>query len=551
MRGFRKVEVPREQLILWSYSLEDAIAVEHPVRLFDQLLRSAALEPVFRDWRREYVLVEGRPPFDPRDLTGLYLYGMLHRLRSSRQLEAACHNRLDVIWLMSGQKPDHSTIAGFAAKHASHLKKLFRQTIRVAMDAGLVKLEHAAVDGTKLEADAGRNSVRSQATLEAQRQQVQAQIQQVEAAAVALENEWAQNEARESNLWAEQAPPAAPANAEEAALRLEQFRRKQQKLQAALAAIAKREQEAQASGGKTPKAIASSTDPDARVMPDKQGKSRPGYNAQLAVDAQAGVVVAADLNDRPEDLGQLTPMLQQVQENCGKLPAECSADSGYSTGPDLAKLAELQVIGYLPDAGTNSAAAREDRPLSEAASRQARALQAAHAGQTLSPEQWEALPRTGGQIDKGAFTYDAQRNAYRCPAGVMLPVLRHSADHKSGGMVHRTQYGGSPACASCAHAAGCCKNPHNGRTVNRDQYEPLREQMRQRMQSEEGRRRYRLRAQTVEPRFGVIKSALGIRRLLRRGLEKARSEFALICSALNIQVLLREWPATAAVLKTS
>lgn len=540
MGGFRDVETPRGQLVLWSQSLEDALPADHPARLFDHLLRSEAFEPVFAQWRLDYVLVDGRPPYDPHDLAGLYLYGMLHRIRSSRQLEAACFNRIDVIWLMSGQKPDHSTIAGFVARHGDRLKKLFRQTIRVAMDAGLVKLEHAAVDGTKLEADAGRNSVRSEATLEQQQRQL-------EEAAAEMEKQWAQNQAREKTLWVEEAPPAS--DAADAERRRRQFRRKQQKLEQALAAIERRRQESAASGGKDPKPIASTTDPDARVMPDKQGKNRPGYNAQLAVDTAAGVIVAADINDRPEDLGQLTPMLRQVEENCGKMPAECSADSAYNTGPDLASLKEDNIVGYLPQAGANSGSASP----TQAQQQEAEALAAVAAGQTLSNEQWAALPRVGGKdpkLDKSAFVYEPQKNVYRCPAGVSLPVLRHSVDRKVGGTVHRTQYGGSPACATCVHAAQCCSNPAKGRTINRDQYETLREQMKQRMQGPQGQERYRLRKQTVEPRFGVMKAALGIRRLLRRGLQRVEGEFAAICAALNIQLLLREWPATRQVLRS-
>jgi transposase len=544
MGGFRDVEVPRGQFVLWSHSLDDAVAAEHPVRLFDQLLRSNAFEPVFADWRRQYALVDGRPAYDPRHLAGLYFYGMLQRIRSSRQLEAACHNRLDVIWLMSGQKPDHSTIAGFVARHGDQLKKMFRQTIRVSIAAGLVKLEHVAVDGTRLEADAGRNSVRSEATL-------RAQLQQLEASAAEMEKQWAQNEAKEATRWVESAPPP-PASGESAEARRQQFRRKQQKLERALAAIKQRSQEAAASGGREPKAIASTTDPDARVMPDKQGKSRPGYNAQLAVDATAGVIVAADINDRPEDLGQLTPMLQQTRENCGNKPNECSADSGYTTGPDLQKLRDEQIVGYLPEARTNSGgpAARSPTPEQQ---RQREALAAVAAGQTLSAEQWAALPRTGGKdprLDRSAFVYEPQKDAYRCPAGVSLPLLRHSVVQRVGGAADRAQYGGSPACASCVHAAACCSNPARGRTINRDQYETLREEMKQRMQDPQGQARYKLRKQTVEPRFGVMKSALGIRRLLHRGVAAIRGEFAAICTVLNLQVLLREWSATRAVLKT-
>jgi transposase len=115
---------------LWSHQLEDAIPADHPVRLFDELLHSAAFAKTFAEWEGQYDLQEGQPPYHPRDLAGLYLYGMLHRLRSSRQLESACYNRLDVIWLLSGQTPDHSTIAAFVTNHGKPNGRRYRGTTR-------------------------------------------------------------------------------------------------------------------------------------------------------------------------------------------------------------------------------------------------------------------------------------------------------------------------------------------------------------------------------------------------------------------------------------
>ena len=156
MSGFRKPEIPREQLALWSQRLDDALPPDHPVRQVDYLLHTDAFRETFREWEESYVLLEGKPPYHPRYLAGLYLYGMMNRLRSSRQLEAAGYNRLDVIWLLSGQTPDHATIAGFVSRHARSLRNLFRDVLKVSIRAGLVKLEHVAIDGTKIEADAGQ-----------------------------------------------------------------------------------------------------------------------------------------------------------------------------------------------------------------------------------------------------------------------------------------------------------------------------------------------------------------------------------------------------------
>ncbi len=168
-------------MVLWSERRDDAMAADHPVRLFDHLLRSAVLAETFREWEQEYVLLEGQPPYHPRDLAGRYLYGMLNRLRSSRQLEAASYNRLDVIWLLRRQHPDHSTIAGFVKGHGPRLRQLFRDVLEVGWRAQLVTLEHVAVDGTKMEADAGRESVRSEAKIRAWLGHVDAHLAALEA----------------------------------------------------------------------------------------------------------------------------------------------------------------------------------------------------------------------------------------------------------------------------------------------------------------------------------------------------------------------------------
>lgn len=524
MAGFRKPELPREQMVLWSHRLEEAIPVDHPVRQVAYLLESDAFRATFRQWAGEYDLLEGQPPYHPRDLTGLYIYGMLNRLRSSRQLEAACWNRLDVIWLMSGQHPDHSTIAAFVKQHGKYLQRVFRDTVRAAVQSGLVKLEHVSVDGTRIEADAGRGSVRSEGTLAAHLARLDGQM-------AALEQEWLANEAREGNLFGGQTPWVPPSSGSIPA-RLKQMKAQQERLRKALDAIVHRREECE--GGKPPRAIASVTDPDSRIMPDKEGRNKPNYNSQIGVDAATGVIVAQDVNDRAEDSGQMTPLLSQMAQQVGALPREVSADSQYNTGPELEALEQMGVTGFLPGSG--------EREVPAAETPAAQAIAAAQAGATLTDEQWQALPKDkAGRITKQAFRYDVASDRYVCPRGQVLEFLRHSEDRKNWGVAVRAQYGNCPGCPSCPRA-GMCSQARDGRTVNRDQYEDHRRRMSARMQTEAGRWRYRLRRQTVEPRFGHIKRSLGLRRFLHRGMEAVRTEWSLVCTAVNVSIMLKHWP---------
>lgn len=533
MSGFRQPEVPREQLVLWEHRLDDAIPVDHPVRHVEYLLRTDAFANTFGEWRQNYVLLEGKPPYQPRDLAGLYVYGMLNRIRSSRQLEAACYNRLDVIWLMQGQHPDHSTIAEFVKVHRRQLRNLSRDVMKVAVKAGLVKLEHVAIDGSKIEADAGKKSVHREGTLCDKMVKIDEQI-------AALEKEWDANEAQEKDLFGEQTP-WVPKGSGSDGKRLAAMKRQQQRLKKALASIERRREES-AYSRKPPKPIASDTDPESRVMPGKDGSTRPNFTTQVAVDAEHGVIVAEDTSDATDDSGQLTPMLDQAASNCGHLPDEVSADSQYNTGPELARLEEAGVVGYLPDAGTRS----EEK---DGASAAELALGKVHRGESLNEAEWLSLPRdTTKCISRLAFTYDSATDTYRCPAGHSLTVVRRSTDCKKWGTAQRRHYGGCEACASCLHASQCCRDPDKGRTVLRDQYEGHRERLRLRMGEEHGRSRYRLRRQTVEPRIGHIKHVLGVRRFLRRGLDLVRAEWSLACTAVNVGILLKHWKEVAVVL---
>jgi transposase len=533
MAGFRVPETPREQLVLWAHRLEDALPADHPVRQIDFLLRAESFAAVFADWTREYVLLEGQPPYHPRDLAALYIYGMLNRLRSSRQLEQACYNRLDVIWLMSGQRPDHSTIHEFLSKpeNAKRVHAIFREAVFAGKRGGLIKGEHVSVDGTKIEANAGRGSVHKESSIEAELAKVDEQI-------AALEAEYKANEAKETGLLGGKTP-WIPEGSGSIAQQQAKLQRQQAQLKKALAAIARRREEVVA--GPAPKAIASVTDPDSRVMRDKEGRRKPNYNSQLATDTAQGMILATDVNDAAEDSGQAGTLTSRVQENIGQLPAMVSADSQYNTGPELQKLEEMGVETYMPDNGQPSESARRDEAPTTA-------LAAARAGEALTDAQWEALPKEAQRVSKAAFTYDAREDRYRCPMGQMLAFVGINQKKSKGGLLLRRQYGGCPACAQCPRASLCCKNPRRGRTVYRDQYEECRERLRARMGSEEGRARYKLRGQTVEPRFGLIKYGLGIRRFLRRGLAAVRVEWELVATAVNFGILLRHWDQVRAVL---
>ena len=210
-------------------------------------------------------------------------------------------------------------------------------------------------------------------------------------------------------------------------------------------------------------------------------------------------------------------------------------------GPDLAALETKGVAGYLPDANTNSGVPRDTDPAVQT-------VEKAHRGESLTDEDWSALPRSNKLIGKAAFRYDDEADVYVCPAGERLTFVRSAQDRRNWGVARCRQYGRCPACATCAHAPACCRNRVKGRTIKRDQYEAHRERMRRRMKEKQSVERYALRKQTVEPRIGEIKQNRTVRRFLHRGIDAVRHEWTLVCTAVNVGILLRHWEKVAAVL---
>ena len=264
MSGFREPEIPRQQIVLWSQRLEDMIPPDHPVRVFDELLELPDFAKVVQTIADGYRLLDGRPPFHPRYLVRLYIYGMLNRLRSSRQLERACSNNLEVLWLMHGQRPDHSTIAAFLTGHAAALKDLLRASARIGIQVGLIDLRNAAIDGTKIEASAGVGSVRNEETLEEMEKALEKEI-------AGMEAEFGRSDRQENLAFVGGADGAGDAGNQGGdggaggVGGVGGAKDKLARIRAAQEAILRRRAEAPP-GAPSPKAVASTTDPDSRVM---------------------------------------------------------------------------------------------------------------------------------------------------------------------------------------------------------------------------------------------------------------------------------------------
>lgn len=516
----------RQQMVLFASRLDESLAAQHPVRLLDEILAGIDWSP----WEARYHGRLGQPPIHPRVLASVLLYGLLRRIRSSRALEEALQVRLDFLWLVEGRTIDHTTLSEFRRTRSAELKQLFVQVCLVAQQLGWLPLQELGFDGTRLRSNNRRSGTRTPAELRKMQQELAAKFTELEAQ-VAAEDE------RNEETFGSGSP-------HELSAELADVARRRAEVAAALAELARLE----AAGETLPKRLPL-TDPESRVMPNKEGGFAPNYTPLATVDMAQGLIVATDVIAQTNEDQHLTAALDQVQAQFGleSPPPAMLADGLMSTGANLAALDERGVTLYSPTsqlAAADNPAVRDDLT------------------QPVPVEQWEQLPlkKVGGrgkpkdpQLDSSAFVYDAAQDVYYCPLGKPLKYRNTTPESRvHGPPALRLRYlSDATDCAACPLRARCLTPGNKRREVSHDQYRELRQQHVERMATPAAQAKYARRAAQVERPFAVIKQQFGARKFLLRGLEQVRTEWCWLATAFNLERLIsltlrsRAGPASA------
>ena len=341
-----------DQVVLLPPSVQELVPAGHLAHFVRDLVResldlSAILQPYTED--------RGFPPYDPRMMTALLLYAYSQGLYASRRIAKACEERVDVMAVTARQQPDFRTISDFRKRHLSALGGLFTQVLQLCQKAGLVRLGHVALDGTKIRANASKHKAMSYSRMQTTEPALAAEVAQWLAHAAA-------SDAREDAAY------GVDRRGDELPEWVTHKQHRVEKIRAAKAAL---EAEAQddARGTKrnadpptnrprrgrpaknlpgTPHARAQRnfTDPDSRIMKAQDGFIQ-GYHAQAAVDAASQVIVAHGLTNQASDAPQLEPMLAHIKANTGRQARELSADAGYCSEQNLTMWARRHVRGYV------------------------------------------------------------------------------------------------------------------------------------------------------------------------------------------------------------
>lgn len=502
----------RQQIVIFAPTLEERIPDDHPVRLLDEILAQYD----WSEWEAEYDGHRGQPPIHPRVMAAVILYGFMRRIRSSRQLEYAVIHNIDFIWLVEARSIDHSTIADFRVKFKKQLKSLYRQVLQMAAALGMARLAEVAIDGTRVLADNNRSK-----TLTAEKiKVVLAQLQeQLERALTAAETADAEETLFDDGTSSAKLPD------EVADLKTRQARL--QKLLEQAEQADKTRKQAGVDPKKNPAQIPE-TDPDSRVVPNKEGGFAPNYTPMAVTDVHGGFIVSADVLSSMPEQGVLVPLLDDIQITFGEHPETVFGDGVYPTGENLKALDELDVELISP-------LARQEPPADNPAERQ-------DPTEPVPEKDHDRLPINAqtGKLDKAAFVYDEQQDCYFCPNGERLDFEHNKYQTRSSGeRIVRRVY-------RCSNCAGCpllerCQqeSAEKGRTVSRDMHEKRRHEHAEKMATAEAKKRYGKRFHTAEVPFAILKHVMNLRRFLLRGLEKVKTEWLWGCTAFNLAKLIR------------
>jgi transposase len=328
----------RNQIELRSVDLEATISLDHPARNVWSFVEGLDLSALYSDIGS----VEGRAgraAIDPKILMALWLYATVDGVGHAREIERLTQAHDAYRWICGGVNVNHHTLSDFRWACSEVLEELLTHSVAVLLEQGLVKLERVAQDGMRVRASAGAASFRRRSTLERCLEEAQAQVQ-------ALKREIEADPDTSNRRRRAARERAALERQERVAQALDQLAQVEE--QKKKKPVAKKENESDEQYQKRSEPRASSTDAEARVMKMADGGFRPAYNVQFTTTADSQIIVGVDVNNIGSDLGQLSPMLDQVGQRYGERPAEWLVDGGYARHADIEDADGNGITVYAP-----------------------------------------------------------------------------------------------------------------------------------------------------------------------------------------------------------
>jgi transposase len=474
IRSFKK------QSWLFPPIIEDLIPEDHICFLVENLIESLDFSSF--DIRYDG---PGHPAYHPRILLKILVMGILDKIRSSRKLSRNARENIVYMYLAEKLTPDFRTISDFRKNNPVLIKEIFKHTVTLAKCEGLIDLSHLSTDGSSQKANAANRKVLTKEELKFLLRFVDKELE-----------EWAKQDDIEDEMFkhmrcSEQLPNKSRKKMQKAVKYYIEKMKKEGGLFKSKINDKLNQAYQELKEHKLKKVNV--TDSESRFMINKKGIIEASYNVQITVDKK-NFILANDVCNDEFDVAQLQPQVLQTEENIGSLPENIpwSFDNSYYEGGNIKFLNDKKIDGYIPD----------------------------------------TKKKEISKYDKQRFTYDVIKDKYTCPAGQPITFLRECYDKtkKKTIRIYKGQ-----ECKSCPYQKLCTRRKDGIRYIKSYPYEQERNSMNEKMNTEKGKRIYKLRAITVEPVFGDIKENKGIREFITRGIKTVQTEFNLVCTASNLK----------------
>jgi transposase len=347
---------PKQQLLL-PPNLEEWLPEDHMARFVSDVVEELDLDEITAVYEQED---RGYPPYHPGMMAKVLLYAYCVGVPSSRKIEKRLVEDVAFRYLAAGNQPDYRTIAEYRHRHLGALAGLFVQVLKLCQEAGLVKLGHVSLDGTKVKANASKHKAMSYERMVKTEGELKKEIEEL------LRNAEQVDEEEDRQYGKGRRGDELPEELARRDKRLVKIREAKAALEAkAKAEMDQKKQERQALEAKAqdegrtltgippqfddrpdPKAQRNFTDPESSIMKGADGFVQ-AYNCQAMVDAEAQTIVACEVSPLGVDSIQMEPMAMEILENTGTLPEKLSADAGYWSEANIEGLSTLGVESFV------------------------------------------------------------------------------------------------------------------------------------------------------------------------------------------------------------
>ena len=332
---------PDEDLLL-PPSLRDWLPEKHLAYFVSDVVDNldlSAIDAVYGNEKR------GQPPYDPQMMTKVLVYGYCVGVFSSRRMERRLVEDIAFRVLAAGNQPNFRTISDFRKIHLKTLEGLFEQVLKIALEAGAMKVGRVAVDGTKVKANASKHKAMSYDRMLEKEKQLKAEVKQL------LEQAEAADAEEDKHYGKDRRGDELPAE-------LQRRETRMKKIKEAKRAVEQRARDRAVADGADPEQAKPKdkdqynfTDPESRIMKGADGFVQ-AYNAQAAVEPDLQLIVGQTVTAAANDKEQLLPMMDVVEQQSGQRPEEVLADSGYCSEKNLEQLdaeenPERRITGYV------------------------------------------------------------------------------------------------------------------------------------------------------------------------------------------------------------